>query len=175
MMRALPIYLAVLAFAAGAFAVPQAARAQCRLCDTPTTQGSAEADTAAIRLEVETRLDFDKLIVLGAGEGTATLSPDGTRSTSGVIGAIGGRAMVGSAVIRGEPGRAVRVDLPAQIRLYSLSGAGILIEKVQTDLSPAPRLDSSGRLEFRFGGRLRISGDADGDYRGDVPITVEYL
>jgi hypothetical protein len=36
------------------------------------------------------------------------------------------------------------------------------------------RLDSAGSLSFRFGGRLTISGDAEGDYRGDVPITVEY-
>jgi hypothetical protein len=29
-------------------------------------------------------------------------------------------------------------------------------------------------LSFRFGGRVRITGNADGDYRGDLPITVEY-
>ena len=33
---------------------------------------------------------------------------------------------------------------------------------------------SAGNLTFRFGGRVQISGDADGDYRGDLPITVEY-
>jgi hypothetical protein len=38
-----------------------------------------------------------------------------------------------------------------------------------------PKLDGAGNLSFRFGGRLRISGDADGGYRGDVPITVEYM
>ena len=37
-----------------------------------------------------------------------------------------------------------------------------------------PQLDAAGNLTFRFGGRLRVSGDADGDYRGDLPITVEY-
>jgi hypothetical protein len=37
-----------------------------------------------------------------------------------------------------------------------------------------PRLDSSGTLTFRFGGRIRITGDADGDYRGDLPISAEY-
>jgi len=30
-------------------------------------------------------------------------------------------------------------------------------------------------LSFRFGGRVRISGDAEGDYRGDLPVTAEYL
>jgi hypothetical protein len=42
-------------------------------------------------------------------------------------------------------------------------------------LPVTPQLDSSGNLAFRFGGRLSVAGDAEGDYRGDVPITVEYL
>jgi hypothetical protein len=38
-----------------------------------------------------------------------------------------------------------------------------------------PKLDSAGNLKFRFGGRIRLSGSSDGDFRGDLPITVEYL
>jgi len=30
-------------------------------------------------------------------------------------------------------------------------------------------------LSFRFGGILRVSGDLDGEFRGDVPIDVEYF
>ena len=66
--------------------------------------------------------------------------------------------MVGSAVVHGQPGRTVRIELPHRIDLYSI-----------------PRLDAAGTLTFRFGGRLTVSSDADGDYRGDLPITVEYL
>ena len=51
----------------------------------------------------------------------------------------------------------------------------MIIEGLIADLPSAPRLDSTGRLEFRFGGRLRVSGDSEGDYRGDIPVTVEYL
>jgi hypothetical protein len=29
-------------------------------------------------------------------------------------------------------------------------------------------------LQFRFGGRLQIAGLDDGDYRGRIPVTVEY-
>ena len=83
--------------------------------------------------------------------------------------------MVGSAVVRGEPGRAVRVDLPRHIVLRSFSGGEIIFEEMVSDLPSLPRLDSAGRLEFRFGGRLRIRGDAEGEYHGDLPITVEYL
>jgi hypothetical protein len=30
-------------------------------------------------------------------------------------------------------------------------------------------------LQFRFGGALHVDGGVDGDFRGDVPITVDYL
>lgn len=168
--------LTVLALAAGTMTVPVLpAAAQCRLCATPTTGPDRQASEGPVSLEIETSLDFDRLILLGAGDGSATLLPDGSRSVSGAIGEIGGRAMVGSAIIHGEAGRSVRVDLPGRIELYSLSGARILIEDIVSDLPGAARLNASGTLTFRFGGRLRISGDAEGEYRGDVPITVEYL
>lgn len=174
-MRRKLFLLPVLALAAGMSALAVPAGAQCRLCDTSTTVREEESRTGPVSLEIETSLDFDRLILLGAGEGSATLLPNGTRSVSGMISDISGRAMVGSAVVRGEAGRAVRIDLPARIELYSLSGGRIAIDDIISDLPASARLDSSGALSFRFGGRLRVSGDADGDYRGDVPITVEYL
>jgi hypothetical protein len=168
--------LLVLALAAGMSSVPAwPAAAQCRLCDTPATTRDEGSKDGPVSLEIETSLDFDRLILLGSGEGTATLLPDGSRSVSGAIGDISGRAMVGSAVVHGEAGRAVRVELPRRIELYSLSGGRIAIEDIVSDLPGLARLDSTGALTFRFGGRLRVSGDAEGEYRGDVPITVEYL
>lgn len=166
----------VLVLAAGMATVPAApAAAQCRLCAAPTTSAPEQQGDGPVSLAIETSLDFDRLILLGAGEGSATLLPNGSRAVSGAIGDLSGRAMVGSAVIRGEPGRAVRIELPPRIELYSLGGARILIDDIVSDLPAAARLDSSGSLNFRFGGRLRVSGDAEGDYRGEVPITVEYL
>ena len=94
---------------------------------------------------------------------------------SGMIGAISSRAMVGSATVRGEPGRSVRIDLPRHIQLYSISGGRIAVDEIVSDLPASPKLDATGLLTFRFGGRIRISGDAEGDYRGDMPITAEYL
>jgi hypothetical protein len=83
--------------------------------------------------------------------------------------------MVATVVVRGQPNRAVRVELPTRIELFSLSGSRIAFDQVESDLPSAPRLDSAGNLRFRFGGRLRVTGDAEGDYRGDLPVTVEYL
>ena len=151
------------------------AAGQCRLCDTPTTVAPTETRSGEINLQIEASLDFDRLILLGAGEGAAVVRPDGSTQVSGMISAISTRAMVGSATVRGEPGRPVRIDLPRQINLYSLSGGRVSVDEIDSDLGRTPKLDSSGTLTFRFGGRVRISGDADGDYRGDLPITAEYL
>ena len=168
--------LAPVALLVGALAMPAAAPAQCRLCAAPTTVATSEAAQQAVRIEVQARLDFDQLVLMeGAAPGTARLLPDGTTSTSGAIGAIGGRAMVGNVIVRGEPGRLVRIGLPASISLYGLTGGNIRLDSLVTDLPAQPRLDSQGSLQFRFGGALHVEGDAAGDYRGDVPITVDYL
>lgn len=152
-----------------------AASAQCRLCTTPTSELDGDSSDVPLRLEVEALLDFDRLVLLGAGEGAATMLPNGHRSASGNIATVSPRAMVGSVIIQGEPGRLLQIDLPRRIDLYSVTGSHIAITDVESDLPSVPKLDSAGRLTFRFGGRLEVRGDADGDYRGDVPITVDYL
>jgi len=150
------------------------AEGQCRLCSTPVTSVTDLQSNDQVTVEIETGLDFDRLVVLGAGTGSAELRPDGSRSAQGTVADIGPRAMVGTAILHGEPGRFVRVDLPSRIELYSLGGGEIAFDEVTSDLPAMPRLDSSGTLTFRFGGRLRITGDADGDYRGDLAIRAEY-
>ena len=150
-------------------------RAKGRLGSTPPTPVEPAAAGRATPLEVQTRLDFDRLVLLGAGSGSATLLPSGESSTSGSVATVSARAMVGSVTVRGQPNRAFRIDLPPRIQLYSVGGASIAIDRIETDLPGAPLLDSAGNLSFRFGGRLEISGDAEGEYRGDIPITVEYL
>lgn len=170
------IRLALVAAVVAVSAVPlRSASAQCRLCDTPTTSRDEAGKGAPVALEIETSLSFDRLVLLGQGEGSAIIRPDGSTSALGMIGQVGPRAMVGSAVVRGEPNRVVRVELPQHIILYSSGGnATIRFDDVVSDLPAMPRLDSAGALRFRFGGRLLISGEAEGDYRGDLPITVEY-
>ena len=165
-----------LVFAATAVSAVPLARAdgQCRLCDTPTTSRDERSDGAPVALEIETSLSFDRLILLGEGEGSAVIRPDGSTSSLGMISSVSPRAMVGSAIVRGEPNRVVRVELPQRIVLHSGTGREISFDDVVSDLPSLPRLDSAGILRFRFGGRLKISGEAEGDYRGDLPITVEY-
>ena len=160
--------------AAAAAAGPTPARAQCRLCDTPTTALSQSPDGDGIELQIQTTLNFDRLILSGSGQGAAVIRPDGSSSAEGALTQVSARAMVGSASVHGTPGRPVRVELPRRIDLYSLGGGRIIVDDVASDLPSLPRLDSAGNLTFRFGGRVTITGDSEGDYRGDMPITVEY-
>jgi hypothetical protein len=171
--RVRPFASVLAAFAA--LAVGSApASGQCRLCATPTTIAADEPGAGAIALEVQTSIDFGRLVVAAAGEGSAVLRPDGSASATGSIADALTRAIVGSAVVQGQPGKAVRIQLPARIVLTSSSGSQIIFEDVLSDLPSLPRLDAGGRLAFRFGGRLRVTGDAEGQYRGDLPILVEY-
>lgn len=151
------------------------APAQCRLCENPTTQLHQEDDRGPIKLEIQATLDFDRLVMMGNNEGSATLLPGGQRSATGSVATVSASAMVGSVTVHGEPNRLLRVDLPPRIELYSLGGGRISVDRIETDLPSLPKLDSAGNLSFRFGGRLQIRGDSEGEYRGDVPITVDYL
>jgi len=166
---------AFLCLIAAIVAAPAPAVAQCRLCSAPSTAREAEDGKGEVRLEVETSLNFDRLILYGTGTGTAVLRPDGSTSSTGTVADMSPRAMVGTVTVHGEPGRTIRIELPSRIVLHSLSGGEVTFDNVVSDLPSLPRLDSAGNLTFRFGGRLRISGDAEGDYRGDLPITAEYL
>ena len=164
--------IGALGFAAPAF--PQDVEAPCNLCEP---EGEVESDKSAepVKLQVEASLDFDRLIVGSGGNGSAELGPDGSRMVSGSVTAISSRAMVGEVTILGEPGRLVRIDLPTSAELFGFNGGSIRLESIRSDLPPIPRLDGNGRLSFRFGGIVRVSGDLDGEYRGDVRVEVEYF
>lgn len=163
-----------LAAAAAAAALASPASGQCRLCARPSTTLSQPGDDSGIQLQIETSIDFDRLVLAGEGDGAAVIRPDGSRAAEGSVSQVSARAMVGTAVIHGAPGKAVRVELPPRVELYSLSGGRISFDRLVSDLPALPRLDSAGNLTFSFGGRVTVSGDSEGEYRGDLPITVEY-
>lgn len=154
--------------------LPQDVVAPCRLC-SPDGATEEAKPKEPVRLEVEASLDFDRLVTSGSGSGTAQLGPDGSRTVSGSIAAMSARAMAGEVSIRGEPGREVRIELPRSIELSGFNGGSIRIESIRSDLPAMPRLDSDGRLTFRFGGIVHVSGDADGEFRGDARIEVDYF
>lgn len=165
----------LLLFAAVAGAASPAA-AQCRLCGEGNgSDEGGDRPRVPVRIEVETSLDFGKVLLTGEEGGVARIAPDGSRATRGAIGAISGRTMIGEVILRGEPNRFVRVSIPRRIDLHGLAGGALSITQIASDLPSLPRLDGSGLLRIRLGGEVLISGEADGDYRGEIPITVDYL
>lgn len=173
-MGALRSIALVLAGSAAAVAGMSPARGQCRLCSTPRTTLGQSSDAEGIDIEIETSLDFGRLILGSEGEGAAVVRPDGSTLAEGALASISARAMVGTATVHGIPGRAIRVELPRRIDLYSPGGGRIAVDDVISDLPSMPRLDSTGNFSFRFGGRVTVTGNSEGSYRGSLPITVEY-
>ena len=134
-----------------------------------------EANEIPLQVEIRTQLDFSKAATGGSEGGRISIDPNnGTRQMAGDIVDLGGSALAGSAVIIGEPGRSIRVDLPMSIRMSGSSGGAIEIRNLRTNLSPHAKLDGFGRLEFNFGGDLEIKGSVAGTFRGRIPITAEY-
>lgn len=149
----------------------------CRLC-TSTAVPLSTADTREIPLSIDitTKLDFSRAALThGGGGGAIEIDPDsgGRRMAGGLID-IGGTAVAGAAVVRGAPGRQIRVDMPPAVRMTSSTGSVIEISGLHTNLAHNPRLDASGRLSFSFGGKLLVQGSATGTFRGRIPITAQY-
>ncbi len=167
--------LILLVGALAAFADPRAAGAQCRLCEAPDLTVPEGAERPPLEVTIDTDLDFDRLLLATTGSGTARLAPDGTRLASGAIASIGGRAVVARVLVHGAPGRAVSVDLPARVEMIGMKGGMLIIERLISDLPDDPKLDSNGELAFRIGGELSLDGEADGEYRGSLPVAVDYL
>ncbi|WP_188237779.1 DUF4402 domain-containing protein [Sphingopyxis sp. LK2115] len=150
------------------------AAAQCLLCAQDAAAVSTRKVETPLRVDVETRLDMGRIAV-GAMGGEVAIDPaSGTRQLLGDVVDLGGFALSGAVTVRGEPGAEVRVILPASIDLESSHGRTARVTGLVTDLSAAPRLGPDGRLRFRFGGRLQVAAGDDGDYRGRIPVTVEY-
>ncbi|UKK82916.1 DUF4402 domain-containing protein [Sphingopyxis sp. BSN-002] len=158
------------------FAAPSPSAAQCMLCgkdEGGATLVRHKAETP-LRVEVETQLDMGR-VAAGAGGGEVAIDPlTGARRLSGNVVDLGGFALTGVVTVSGEPGAEVRVYLPATVDLESGDGRTARVTGLATDLSPTPRLGPDGRLQFRFGGRLQVAGASGGDYRGRIPVTVEY-
>jgi hypothetical protein len=151
-----------------------AAAAQCQLC-APEQDLSLSTSESPLSIEIETMLDFDRVALAGSGGGAVAIDPQtGRRSTAGELVAAGGVGIQGTALVRGEPGRAILLHLPRSTTLHSSSGDSAELTDLVADLPPGARLGPNGMLRFSFGGRLIVKGNADGDYRGRILLTVDY-
>lgn len=164
---------------AGLLPATTASSEACRLCETEAvsaTERSAAKREIPVTIDITTRLNFSRIALTANGKGgKVAIDPkSGTAQHEGGIVDLGGYSLAGTAVVHGEPGRQIRVELPGSIRMTSANGGVIELTSLQTDLGLAPRLDASGTLTFSFGGALQVDGNVSGNFRGRIPITVEY-
>lgn len=164
--------------AATAFGMPAVLTAQeCRLCTAANGANGAEQNDKSPQVEVISGLTFNRTAHTGDGRGGGgkiSVGADGASDVGGALVALGGFAVAGTAVIRGEPGRYVRIDLPARVEMTSSTGSKIEIASLKTNLQGTPQLDASGQLTFSFGGELHVDSDISGKFRGRIPITAQY-
>jgi hypothetical protein len=148
----------------------------CRLCTPSDASGQiVQQREIPISIEITTKLDFSRAALSGGGGGAIDLDPqNGSRHVDGAIIDLGGSSLAGTAIVHGEPGRSVRIEMPGRAAMTSSTGGMIEIIGLRTSLTGNPRLDSAGKLEFSFGGRLQVRGNASGTFRARIPITVEY-
>lgn len=148
----------------------------CLLCTREGAQLAALTDRSTpLSIEITTKLDFSRAALPASGGGEIDLDPQsGSKRVKGGMVDLGGAALAGTAIVKGEPGRTVRIDLPSTARMTSSNGAVVEITGLRTSLAGGSRLDSSGRLEFSFGGTLVVRGHVSGTFRARIPITAQY-
>ncbi len=179
-MKFRPVSLALLTILLGWVALqPDGAAAQCRLCaSTPksaSSNGSSGKPEIPLNIEITANLDFSRLALLHHAGGEVELDPQsGQRRISGGITDLGGLSLHGEGRLTGEPGRLVRVQFPERLTLSAPNGSTADLVKLDTDLPAQARLDRDGRLIFSFGGKLRVTGNASGQFRGRIAITADY-
>ena len=151
---------------------PAGAQESCRLCYGDAAAAPGERP---LTIEIWTDLNFSKLAVTGRTGGSAELSAaTGEKRTTGELVDLGGIAVTGHGKITGVPLRAVRIDLPDQVEMTTADGGSARLAQFTTDLPAHPVLNANGELEFSFGAKLIVSGGHGGNYRGRIPISVDY-
>ena len=163
--------LVIVAAAALCSAASSAAdESACELC-----LSAASGEVQPLRIEVENGLQFSRLALRGRGDGDALIDPvTGDKRVGGNMIDLGGLSFQGRARLTGEPLRPVRVELPPRVLLRSADGAEAELTDFVTDLPPVAMLDETGTLSFAFGARIATRGARGGQFRGRIPIRVEY-
>ncbi len=170
MTRAGPLLAAAIALVTAA---PSAAGdPACELCfDRPQ-----EGGLRPLRIEIESGIRFSRLALLGKADGEARIDPrTGEKQVGPNMIDLGGMSFHGQVRVTGEPHRPVRIELPPRVILRSPDGAEATLSDFVTDVRGAAILDENGALSFSFGARLSSKGGRGGNFRGRIPIRVDYF
>lgn len=154
------------------FALPATAQEPCRLC---YADPSVPAGERPLAIEIWADLSFAKLALASNSGGSATVDGHtGSKTTQGDMRDLGGTPVSGRGRITGAPLRAVGIDLPLRVPMTTPDGASAELVDFTSSLPRNPQLDANGTLEFTFGARLVVRNGRGGNYRGRIPISVDY-
>lgn len=154
------------------FALPVTAQEACRLC---YSDPSTPAGERPLTIEIWADLSFSRLALASSGGGSAVVDGQtGSKTTQGNMRDLGGAPVSGRGRITGAPLRNVRIDLPLRVPMTTPDGASAELVDFTSSLPRNPRLDANGVLEFTFGARLVVRNGRGGNYRGRIPISVDY-
>lgn len=154
-----------------ALTAPAAAQSDCRLCYSD----SGKPGERPLTLEIFADLNFAKLALTGREGGSAEVdATSGSKRTGGAVMNLGGMAVTGRGRVTGEPLKEVRIDLPQSVPMTAPDGGTAELTDFSTDLPSRPTLDANGELTFSFGAKLVLRSGRGGNYRGRIPITVDY-
>lgn len=129
-----------------------------------------------LRIEIESGIDFSRSALRGTLDGDAQIDPQtGEKIVGPNLIDLGGLAYQGRARVTGKPLQPVRIDLPASVTLRSAKGAKAELTDFTTDIPGVAVLDANGELTFRFGARITTIEARGGNFRGRIPIRVEYF
>jgi hypothetical protein len=128
-----------------------------------------------LSITVESGIQVGRLGLTGHEDGNAAIDPQtGAKQIGPNMIDLGGLSFQGKATITGQPLKPVRIDLPQRVTLHTPSGAEAELSDFRTDLPPVAMLDANGQLQFSFGATITSKGAQGGDFRGRIPIRVEY-
>jgi hypothetical protein len=128
-----------------------------------------------LSITIESGLQVGRLGLTGRDDGTAAIDPQtGAKRVAGNMIDLGGLTFQGKATVTGQPLKPVRIELPQRVLLHSPSGAEAELSDFRTDLPAVAMLDANGVLQFSFGATLSSKDAQGGDFRGRIPIRVEY-
>src|SRR5687767_13860994 len=119
-------------------------------------------------IEIESGIQFSRLALSGRSDGAAEIDATGQKRVDAGMIDLGGLSYQGRARVTGEPGRPVRIDLPARVQLRSPDGAEAELTGFVTDLPAVAMLDENGVLEFGFGAKLSSQNSRGGNFHGRI-------
>jgi uncharacterized protein DUF4402 len=128
-----------------------------------------------LAITIDSGLQVGRLGLTGKQDGTAAIDPQtGAKQMVANMVDLGGATFQGKATVTGQPLKPVRIELPQTVMLRSPSGAEAQLSNFRTDLPPVAMLDAHGSLAFNFGATITTKDAQGGDFRGRIPIRVDY-